>query len=231
MKTLSKTLCAVLVSCGFAGSAVAATDTAPTTASTNSQNRNAQHARTNPCESEAARRSHQGWIHQHHHHAFILPGPGQGFAGQSDDDGHQSRFRDRSDGTISTGGLGRHEGSSEQSDSRPDRPIQQFDTLAETSAQAIVEAASRRAGHTPGADSRCAPPNLVSSNGTCRGSKSFYEGWAEDFGDETDERYRQDPACSPPRLWIRRNGACRHGFGSDHSGFPTRRPYEPKAAR
>ncbi len=36
MKTLSKTLCAVLVSCGFAGSAVAATDTAPA-ASTNSQ--------------------------------------------------------------------------------------------------------------------------------------------------------------------------------------------------
>ncbi|MGB7976163.1 MAG: hypothetical protein WCF81_17875 [Roseiarcus sp.] len=38
MKTLSKTLCAVLLSCGFAGSAVAATDTAPTTGSTNSQN-------------------------------------------------------------------------------------------------------------------------------------------------------------------------------------------------
>ena len=30
MTTLSKTLCAVLLSCGFAGSAVAATDTAPT---------------------------------------------------------------------------------------------------------------------------------------------------------------------------------------------------------
>ena len=36
MKTLTKTLCAVLLSCGFAGSAVAATDTAPT-GSTNSQ--------------------------------------------------------------------------------------------------------------------------------------------------------------------------------------------------
>ena len=36
MTTLSKTLCAVLLSCGFAGSAVAATDTAPA-ASTNGQ--------------------------------------------------------------------------------------------------------------------------------------------------------------------------------------------------
>ncbi len=37
MTNLSKTLCAVLLSCGFAGSAVAATDTAPT-GSANSQN-------------------------------------------------------------------------------------------------------------------------------------------------------------------------------------------------
>ena len=36
MKTLTRTLCAVLLTCGFAGSAVAATDTAPT-GSTNSQ--------------------------------------------------------------------------------------------------------------------------------------------------------------------------------------------------
>lgn len=36
MKTLGKTLCAILLSCGFAGSAVAATDTAPT-GPTNSQ--------------------------------------------------------------------------------------------------------------------------------------------------------------------------------------------------
>ena len=56
-----------------------------------------------------------------------------------------------------------------------------------------------------------------------RGSKSFTKRWANDFGDETDERYGQDSVCSPSRLRIRRNGARGDGFGSDHSGCASRR--------
>ena len=101
MTALSKTLCAVLLCCGFAGSA-ARSDGPGSGRNDQRPERRARRASPGAYQSEAARRPQQGRIHRHQDHALVLPRPGEGFPGQSRDDGHQSGFADRSDGARSS---------------------------------------------------------------------------------------------------------------------------------